>query len=410
MNIKNKKIAIVGGGPGGLTLARLLQQKKCDITVYDRDLNKAARVQGANLDLHKKSGLLALKKANLLNDFYANYLPNAGKLRVMGNDGKIYIDDHSKKKSKEDRPEIDRGPLRKILLNSLHKNTVVWDSHFLSMKKEKKGWILYFKNGKQAYADIVIGADGANSKVRANLTDIQPIYSGITIIEGNIKDAKKNTPNIYNLLKGGKIFAFGNDQSLILSTKGDGSIAFYTGEKVSENWVKECGINFKNLSEVRKWFNTDFEKWNKKYHELFSTENITITPRPQYHYPFDQSWKTQDNLTLIGDAAHRMPPYAGEGVNMAMLDALKLSESLTNPSLKNTKNAIAKYEKEMLTRVSKIGRETLYNTRWMHEPKALNQMVDFFGTNPLKGIWFLVKSYFNVHILSLFTSGNFKNK
>jgi 2-polyprenyl-6-methoxyphenol hydroxylase-like FAD-dependent oxidoreductase len=191
MNIKDKKIAIVGGGPGGLTLARLLQQEGFIVKVYERDINKDARVQGANLDLHEESGLAALKKANLLDAFYANYLPDAGKLRILDNNGKIHLDDHENEHIAEHRPEIDRGPLRKILLESLQPETVVWDSQFVSMKRENDGWLLLFKNEKEYYADIVIGADGANSKIRPYLSDIKAIYSGVTIVEGNIYDANK---------------------------------------------------------------------------------------------------------------------------------------------------------------------------------------------------------------------------
>ncbi|WP_144281880.1 FAD-dependent oxidoreductase [Chryseobacterium echinoideorum] len=376
MNIKDKKIAIIGGGPGGLTLARLLQQGGCNVTVYERDINEDFRVQGANLDLHEESGIAALRKANLLDAFYANYLPDAGKLRIMDNDGKIYLDDHKDEHSAEHRPEIDRGPLRKILLESLQTGTVVWDSQFVSMKKENEGWKLLFKNGKEYDADIVIGADGANSKIRPYLTDIKPIYSGVTIIEGNIYDAEKNAPHIFNVLKGGKIFAFGNEQSIILSTKGDGSIAFYTGEKVDSNWVKESGIDFGDLAAVKKWFETHFSNWDSMYQELFATDNISIVPRPLFHYSSDQYWATQSNLSIIGDAAHRMPPYAGEGVNMAMLDALELSEELLH--IENIKSAFENYERKMLERAKEVTAITMQNTVELHGSNGLQYILDMF--------------------------------
>ncbi len=235
MLLKNKKTAIIGGGPGGLTLANLLQQKGADVRVYERDENKHARVQGATLDLHEESGLEALKRAGLLEAFYENYRPGAGKMRLITKNLEIKFDDHQEGNQREDlRPEIDRGPLRKILLNRLPEETVVWDSHFLSLEPENEGWRIRFKNGTSAYADLVIAADGANSKIRSTITDINPIYSGITIVEGNIYNAAVNAPKLYEILKGGKVFAFGDDQSIILSAKGDGSMSFYTGCKVPE--------------------------------------------------------------------------------------------------------------------------------------------------------------------------------
>ena len=63
--LEGKKIAIAGAGPGGLTLARLLQQSGAQVSVYERDQSRNARVQGSALDLHEGSGLAALEAAGL---------------------------------------------------------------------------------------------------------------------------------------------------------------------------------------------------------------------------------------------------------------------------------------------------------------------------------------------------------
>ena len=380
MSIKDKKIAIIGGGPGGLTLARLLQQAGCTVSVFERDLNEHARAQGANLDLHEESGLKALEKANLLKEFYANYLPNAGKLRVMDSKKNVYLDEHRDEAKQEIRPEIDRGPLRRILIESLSPGTIVWNSQFVSMSVIDEGWQLQFKSGDTAYADIVIGADGVNSKVRRYLSDLDAVYAGVTIVEGNIPNAQKNVPKLFDTMKGGKIFAFGNSQSIILSSKGDGSIAFYTGEKVEENWVENSRIDFSHLPSVKMWFDTQFEEWDSIYHELFETKSVTVVPRPMYYFPIDQSWETKSNVTIIGDAAHRMPPYAGEGVNMAMLDALELSESLLQNE--DVQTALHAYESGMLSRAKIVTEITMQNTVALHEPEALHYIIGvFMGLN-----------------------------
>ena len=187
MLLTDQKIAIVGGGPGGLTLARLLQLKGANVQVYERDVNKAVRVQGATLDLHETSGLEALRRAGLTEAFYQQYRPEAGKLRITDTAGNIHHDEHEGTDLfATERPEIDRGPLRNILMDALLPDTIVWDSQFISMQPEGKGWQLTFKNGQTAYADIVIAADGAHSRIRPYITDIQPVYSGITIVEGTI--------------------------------------------------------------------------------------------------------------------------------------------------------------------------------------------------------------------------------
>eukprot|EP01034_Spumella_vulgaris_P003407 gene3407-4387_t len=83
------------------------------------------------------------------------------------------------------------------------------------MEKQNDGWLIYFKNGSSAYADIVVAADGAHSKIRPYVTDIKPLYSGFTMVEINIDNAEKAIPEIYDLLNGGKIMAFGNGKNIL---------------------------------------------------------------------------------------------------------------------------------------------------------------------------------------------------
>lgn len=401
MLIQNKKIAIIGGGPGGLTLARLLQLKGVDVKVFERDVNKDVRIQGGALDLHTESGLAALGKAGLLDEFKKYYRPGAELTRVVDHQGKIYSDQHIEERSpdfgeKNHRPEIDRGPLRDLLLNSIKPHTIFWDSHILSIEKEQDTWKLVFQNGDSYTADIVIGADGANSKIRPFITDIKPFWTGITMLEGSIKDSGRTAPIIHNLLKGGKIFAYGNEKTLIVSSKGDGSLGFALSCKTDEFWYRDSGIDFKDSKQVLAWFKREFPDWSNIWWELFENEKTLFIPRPQYCMPLDQKWEARSNITIIGDAAHWMPPFAGEGVNMAMLDALELSESLTATTYTSTGAAIANYERKMFKRFAKIGQVTLFNTVWMHQPNALNDMLTMFSKNVVRQCVFLIKMWLNV--------------
>lgn len=381
--IQDKKIAIIGGGPGGLTLARLLQKAGVAVKVYERDEHAGVRVQGATLDLHEDSGLKAINKADLTEAFKAHFRPGADKMRIVDQHAKIHFDDHEQKPEEDFghadfRPEIDRGPLRKILLESLEPGTVVWDSRFLSMDKNEEGWIIRFENGQSARADIVIGADGARSAIRPYLTEIKPFYSGITMVEGTIYNAAINSPELYQLLKGGKVFALDGSKTLILSSKEEGAMSFYTGCRTAEDWVKNSGIDFTDQEQVLAWFREAFSGWDPVWQELFRGKETSLIPRPQYCMPLDQSWTARANLSIIGDAAHLMPPFAGEGVNMAMLDALELSECLLNPAFDNTRAAITHYEQQMRQRASAAAKMTLEQTESLHSEQALDNMLKMF--------------------------------
>jgi 2-polyprenyl-6-methoxyphenol hydroxylase-like FAD-dependent oxidoreductase len=386
MLLKNKKIAIIGGGPGGLTLARLLQLKGADIKVYERDLDKNARVQGSPLDLHEGSGLAALRQANLLEEFRKNFMPGADRKKIMNEQAEVFFSDHDIKVAENFdhehfRPEIDRGTLRKILLASLEPQTIVWNSHFLSMEKQNGGWMLHFKNQTDTYADIVIAADGANSKIRPYITEIKPLYSGITMLEGNIYDAKQSAPKIFALLNGGKIMAFGNKKDVLMGQKANGEIGFYASFKTDENWAANCGLDFSDKNQVLEWFKREYSGWSSIWYELFENTVPPFIPRPIYSMPTDQTWKALPNLTMLGDAAHVMPPFAGEGVNMAMLDALELTECLTSGKYNTVQEGIADFEKNMCERAAIITQESLDNGERMHSENSLSTMLGFFNSH-----------------------------
>ncbi len=384
MILKNKKVAIIGGGPGGLTLARLLEMKGADVAVYERDSDRTARVQGSPLDLHENSGLAAIRKAGLLEVFKKNYMPGADRTTITDPQAKVVFSDHDTDK-KEDfgaehfRPEIDRGTLRNILLDSLQPGTVVWDSHFLSMEPQGEGWRMHFKDRPAIYADLVIGADGGRSKIRPYITGIKAFYSGITMLEGDIPDAETRVPEITGLLRGGKLMAFGNGKNILMGQKADGEIGFYASFKTCENRIRESGLDFSDNQQILQWFKNEYTGWSEVWYPLFENTSLPFIPRPIYCMPLDQNWEALPNTTIIGDAAHVMPPFAGEGVNMAMRDALELSESLTGNSHLSIHESIASYEETMRKRASALAKESLENGETMHSENALEAMTGFFS-------------------------------
>lgn len=207
-----KKIAIVGGGPGGLTLARLLQQQGADVTVYERDRNREARVQGSALDLHETSGLAALDAAGLMDQFWAKHRPDLNQLRLTDHNGTI-LHDHARSISGAGkRPEIERGPLRDLLLDSLADGTVHWDHKLESASSLGEQVELRFANGITVHADLAVGCDGANSRLRALVTPVRPRYVGVTLVEGLVPEAKEAVPELWTLLDDAALMALGANE------------------------------------------------------------------------------------------------------------------------------------------------------------------------------------------------------
>ena len=182
MLLKNKKVAIIGAGPVGLTMARLLQQKGIDVTVYERDKDAQTRISGGTLDLHKGSGQDAMKKAGLLESYYAMAIPMGR--TVADEQGKVLFSKKPTPEEQYDNPEINRNDLRQLLLDSLTSDTVVWDRKFTGLEEQNGKWLLHFENEMNATADLVIGANGGMSKARKYVTDAEIEYTGTLIITG----------------------------------------------------------------------------------------------------------------------------------------------------------------------------------------------------------------------------------
>lgn len=382
--LQNKNIAIVGAGPGGLTLAKLLQLKGANVKVYERDFGKETRVQGAIVDLHFDSGLKVIEAAGLMDAFKANYMPGADQYRMLDKDGNILIDEHNQGSKasfgdKHFRPEIDRGALRNMLISALLPDTVIWDSQFVSMEQANDTWELMFENGTTAIADMVIGAEGYRSKIRSYVTDIKALYSGATIIQGEIGDPEKACPEIYALVDKANLMAMGTGKTIAAQPRGDGGLTFYASSLYPEDWIETSGIDFNNSKEVYTYLIKYYEGWNPIFFTLFKACNHFI-PRPLNYFPLDQTWDAKPNLTLLGDSAHLMPP-SGEGVNTAMLDALDLTECLTSGEFQNIQAAIAAYEKRMLARAAILGQEALEGIKDFASPseESVKKLIQLFS-------------------------------
>lgn len=373
--LDRKEIAVVGGGPGGLTLARLLQQSGAQVTVYERDASREARVQGSALDLHEDSGLAALEAAGLIEAFWANHRADLARLRLTDANGKV-LHDHARQMSGAGkRPEIERGPLRDLLLDSLQPGTVQWDCKLDTAEMQGEQVLLRFAKGNTALADIAIGSDGANSRLRELVTTIRPQYVGVSLVEGLVPAAEQAIPALWDLLGGSALIALGGERTIGMGTKPDGSVLLYAGLKTHDPVIRQ------NLEKAREpkqrvaWFHANFPGWSEIWEPLFR-HAVSMIWRPLLVCPADQHWQSRPNVTLIGDAAHVMPPYAGEGVNMAMLDALVLSQLLLHEDTPLA--AIRAYEAEMFARMQQMTQDTMANTEMFYAPNASDRVVALF--------------------------------
>ena len=404
------KIAIIGAGPAGCILARLLQPLKIDLTIFESDPRPNFRAQGGTLDLHEGAGLYALRKANLYTEFLQFARFDGDALAVCDKHMLRYLDLKSSKETSwfaQGKPEIDRAALRKLLYDCLSEGIILWGYKLKSM--DASTLELRFENGiVKGDFDLVIGADGAWSKVRPLLTPVQPLFSGTGGHNLVIPNAKENFPDLVRLINHGSVFAFSDGRTIMGQQMGDGSIYVSIWSIRGKDWMQEAGYDVSDGKAVKKALTEEYKDWDGRLLKLIqAADSENVTPRSLYMLPVGMRWESRPGLTLIGDAAHLMTPYVGEGVNAAMRDAVGLAEAIDlaiqdGGGKERLHGRIREYENKMFARVTRVQAKTEDMMHLMFAQGAPRTVIEKWSIRAMKDemngfLFMLFRLYVYVH-------------
>ena len=372
----NTPVAIIGAGLGGLTLARVLHVHGMAATVYEAETSANARAQGGMLDIHENNGQLALKAAGLFDKFLEIIHPGGQATRVLDKDGNVLLDepDHGT----GGRPEVPRGGLRRILLDSLPAGTVCWGHKLTAVSPLGGGrHVLTFANGSTVTTDLLVGADGAWSKVRPLLSGAIPAYVGTSFIETYLFDSDTRHKASAEAVGGGALFALAPGKGIAAHREPHGVLHTYVQLNKPKDWIDS--IDFSDPVIALAKVAEEFDGWASELTALITDGETDPVPRPIHALPVEHRWERVPGVTLLGDAAHLMIP-SGEGANLAMFDGAELGKAIAaNPG--DVEAALIAYEKDLFPRSASEAAEAEAILMVCLGPNAPQSLVEMFTSH-----------------------------
>jgi 2-polyprenyl-6-methoxyphenol hydroxylase-like FAD-dependent oxidoreductase len=325
-------VTIIGAGLGGLTLARVLHVHGIPATVYEAEASPAARAQGGMLDIHDDNGQLALQAAGLIEEFRGLVLEGRQAMRVLGRDGTVLFDKADD--GTGGRPEVQRAELRRMLLDALPAGTVRW------------GHKVSFADGTTVVTSLLVGADGAWSRVRPLLTTATPAYTGMSFVETYLFDADTRHPASARAVGGGSMGAPAPGKGIAAHRESGATLHAYVTLTQPLAWF--AAVDFTDAAAAAARIAQEFEGWAPELTALITDSDTAPVHRPFHALPIGHRWDRVPGVTLLGDAAHLSAPN-GEGANLAMLDGAELGEALAaHPG--DVEAALTEYEQAMFPR------------------------------------------------------------
>jgi 2-polyprenyl-6-methoxyphenol hydroxylase-like FAD-dependent oxidoreductase len=345
-------VTIIGAGLGGLVLARVLHVHGIPATVYEAESSPSARTQGGLLDIRDYNGQPALETAGLTGEFRKLILRGRQAMRLLDRDGNMLLDVPDPTTEHADggvgaNPEVQRGELRQMLLDALPAGTVRWGHQVSGVRALGDGrHEVTFSNGTTAITSLLVGADGAWSRVRPLLSGATPEYTGISFIETHLFDGDNRHPGSATTVGGGAMMVLEPGQGILAHRERGGNLHTWVMLSRPRDWFAD--VDFADAATATARILREFDGWAPWLTALIADGETAPVLRAIYTLPTEHRWDRAPGVTLLGDAAHLTAPN-GEGANLALCDGAELGKAIAaHPD--DIATALTEYEQAMFAR------------------------------------------------------------
>jgi 6-hydroxynicotinate 3-monooxygenase len=358
-----QRIAIVGGGLGGLTAGVLLQDFGFNVTVYEQATQMARIGAGINIYPNGMQVLHATGVSDQLLDI--GLLPESWFSRVWDTGEVLYSQPEAEWHAKYGAPHsiLHRGDLQAILAKRLVAGSLKYGKQLVDIAHFGEGLQLQFSDGTRSEADVVIGADGINSRVREILLGPQPPkYSGFVAYRSIFPTSRLSRPLDSDGCKfwSDERHSANEDRHLIIyyTTRTRDEVYFVTGSP-DPNWegYSPVDVSIKEVKDHYAGFHEEVQRVIDASVHITKWPLLIRDPLPLW---------SSGQVVLLGDACHPMKPHMGQGAGMAFEDAAVLARCIrAEPG--NTKTAFSMYEATRQDRAAKVQRISNANTFLKYE-------------------------------------------